>query len=536
MISRFEDVVSGPRTKKLPHVSRKNAQNDFENPPPERGARSLFRTANVWMPIAFSAIGIANIIFAERVTVSGGFGWDGLWYADWTRNFYESIFVRGVPEYYVPRILPSAIVHYGMRILGVPITDHNLILAFDVLDLALIVLCTFLWGAIADRLSISTRGKWFGFCLLFLNYAILKSNFYQPVLTDTSAFALGFLTLYFYLSDRPVGLLVVIILGAFTWQTVPYMAALLYIFPKRRGAGYIDPNPTESRRKLNVIVAGLVSITALVITAWLSMSDRYRYFDGVLHIDWGLLWLSLACMAAFLFLALRSALSDSRLFDFREWLIQIRWKRALVAGLIIGSIRLLVHYLANGVNGWEGFKPFAMYTALSSVSEPLLFLVAHVVYYGPAIILLILLWRPFCKSIEEYGIGLRLVVIINVILAIHPQSRYQINVVAIFVVFAVKLLDRSRRGVGKVLLWTLLCLIFSKVWYTFNTAPQVYDGTMNSLLDFPLQHFFMNSGPWMSHGMYLLQGAVVLGSAAILYLFIVRTKAYGCGCDEVGLW
>src|SRR5712692_839709 len=202
------------------------------------------KSANHLMVGAMLVIGVANILWAEQLTVNGGFGWDGLWYSAWARDFYHNIFVVRVPEYYVQRILPSAIVHYGMRVLGVSRTDQNIILAFQVYNLLLLLLSVHIWGSIANRLRISNRGKWLGFCFLFLNYAILKNNFYHAVLTDTSAFTLGLLMFYFFLADNRVGLLAVILAGGFTWPTVPYMAALLYVFPRPKEEARIAEGAT----------------------------------------------------------------------------------------------------------------------------------------------------------------------------------------------------------------------------------------------------------------------------------------------------
>jgi hypothetical protein len=176
--------------------------------------------------------------------------------------------------------------------------------------------------------------------------------------------------------------------------------------------------------------------------------------------------------------------------------------------------------------GWGSHWGLIEYILLSSLTEPFIFLVAHTLYYGPVVLLLLFFWRPFCQSIQEFGIGLRLFVILNFLLSIGPQSRYQINAITIFVILLARLLDRSFLRNQSFTFWVLLSLLYSKVWYTFNTAPQVDDGTMDILLRFPLQHYFTNSGPWMSHQMYLIQGSIVLVTAILLYFFLVR-KAPG---------
>jgi hypothetical protein len=181
-----------------------------------------------------------------------------------------------------------------------------------------------------------------------------------------------------------------------------------------------------------------------------------------------------------------------------------------------------------------------VYTLLASLSEPLLFFVAHVVYYGPVMLLLLFFWRPFCDSLQEFGPGLRLLVILNVILSVNPQSRSQINVVTVFVMLLVRLLDRRGLHHGSLPFWALLCLFYSKVWYTFNTAPQIDDGTMDALQGFPLQHYFMSSGSWMSAPMYYVQGAVVVLTAIVLYFLVkqrgARQATGGESVAEGALW
>jgi len=471
-------------------------------------------------------IGLANIAWAERLTIHGGFGWDGVRYAQWARDFYDSVFVQGVPEYYARRILPSAVVHYGLRLFGVPLEDRNIVQGFDIYNLLLLLAAVGAWGGIADRLRMRNEGKWLGFCFLFVNYAILKNNVYHAVLTDTSAFTLGLLMVYFFLADRPIGLLTVIIAGAFTWPTLPYMAALLYVFPCPRGPAASSPRPAPPRYNMHTWLA--VSVCLLAALGYWQLLQPERFARFLLHLrravrlDMPLLYPSLALVIAYLFVGVRTAATDGRLFDLRSVMRALSWRRLAVAALALGLSRLVVARLANGEEiGFES-RVFAAYTLLSAVAEPLIFLVAHTVYYGPAILLIVLLWRPFCESLGAFGVGLRIVIIANVILAINPQSRQQINAVTAFIVVLTWLLDRAGVTYHSLPWWALLCLVYSKVWYAINTAPMVDDGTMEILLRPPLQNYFMSSGSWMSHEMYLVQGGVVLVTGVLLYVLVTR--------------
>jgi hypothetical protein len=491
------------------------------------------------MTLVMLLIGVANIFWAERLTVREGFGWDGVAYASWARDFHRTILVDRVPEYYVKRILPSALVHYGSRMVTAPFlpTDkqdtllnesRNVILRFDIYNLLLILLSVSTWGLIAKELKISNRATWFGFCFLFLNYAILKNNVYHAVLTDTSGFTLGILMFYFFLTNKPIGLWATIFLGGFTWPSIPYMGALLFVFPYRKEPpGTVRPAATSSDGKWPWLFTALVCALTFITLIFLNrdLTERVNRLAHMLRVDVPLFYLSAAAVIVYLFVGLKPAVSDARLFKPRRIWEAIRWGRVGIIALTFGLLHFIYHRLSSGLEmsgGWGSHWGLIEYILLSSLTEPFIFLVAHTLYYGPVVLLLLFFWRPFCQSIQEFGIGLRLFVILNFLLSIGPQSRYQINAVTVFIILLVRLLDRSFLRYQSFTFWVLLSLLYSKVWYTFNTAPQVDDGTMDILLRFPLQHYFTNSGPWMSPQMYLIQGSVVLVTAVLLYFLVVK--------------
>jgi hypothetical protein len=304
------------------------------------------------------------------------------------------------------------------------------------------------------------------------------------------------------------------------------MSALLCALPYKGGARLGTKVPP--RRWLGTLTAALIAALALAAFARLALKldEMVGYYPPtVLRIDKSVIYLSVLGVIVYLFFGLRSVLSGGELYDLRRLRAAVSWRRAGMAALALLAVRELRHVFWNGeVMPWGQPKWFVIYTFLSSLTEPLIFLVAHVIYYGPAILLLALFWRRFCDHLDEYGLGLRALVFVNLLLSVNPQSRYQINVVAIFVAVLVKLLDGTVLRRQRLVAWLLICLACSKVWYVMNTAPQVYDGTMESLQRFPLQHYFMNSGPWMSHGMYYAQGGAVMLLAILLYFFVRRVQ------------
>jgi hypothetical protein len=486
------------------------------------------RRVNLLMVLAMLLIGVANILWAERLMINGGLGWDGQTYGSLVKDYYQAVFVHGVPDYYARRVFPSAVVHYGMRLFSLPFTNANIIRSFDYYNLILLLISTYVWGRIADELKIQSRGKWFGFCFLFLNYAILKNNFYHSVLTDTTAFALGILMFYFFLIDSKAGMIAVILVGAFTWPSFPYMAALLFVFPFKAEPPRLSSLNKTSFFRANVVLAALVSGGTLVVLVYLStwhLREVIAQFPQMLRVDTSLLCLSIIGVVAFLFLSFKTLLAGRTALFSRQIFKSISWQRTVFLILILIAVKVAQLRISSGQDiGWGGFRALFMHTFLVTLTEPLIFLVAHVVYYGPVILLLIFFWRPFCESLGEYGFGIQAFVILNVLMSINPQSRYQINSVTVFIIILVKLLDRAVLKEQNLLFWVALSLFYSKVWYVFNTAPQVDDGTMAILLRFPLQHYFMGSGPWMSKQMYYVQGGIVALTTVLLY-FVVYKKS-----------
>lgn len=489
---------------------------------------------NLLMVLVMSVVGIANLWSSEKLPVGDGFGWDGVNYAAWARDFHKSVFVDKVNDYYVQRLAPSAIVHYGARAVFWPFysqdriqsilaENKNLLLSFGIYNLILLLLAVYLWGRIADNLHISDRGKWFGFCFLFVNYAILKGNFYAPVATDISGFVLGLLMFYFFLTRKPLGLLAVMVIGGFTWPTVPVMAGLLLVLPRPDKPEPMAPL-SPAVRKLILFLPGLACALVFV---YLLRNDVFRgwHKSEMVTINFSLLYLSMVVAIVYLFFGFGAALRDRRLFDFRYILAAIQWRWAAAAVLVLLLLRLAVHQLAGPVPSPWGFRDFLISIFVGSTMEPFIFVVAHVVHYGPAILLLLIFWRRFCEEAGEYGIGFRLFVIVNLLLSIGPQSRYQIPALGAFVILLIKVLDREWLPRWSFAIWLLLSIFYSKVWYTFNTSPMNPDGTMAVFHAFPLQNFFMNSGPWMSHAMYLVQGTIVLATGIVLAVLVLRRQS-----------
>ena len=179
------------------------------------------------MLFIIATLGISSIFWGEKIPINGGFGWDGQIYG----TVAQQMDVHALDTYYFHRILPSTIVHYALILLRQPLDNHTIILAFSLLNLAMLLLSCVLYRFIAKELLLGNAGFWFGFAAIFVNYPCAKVFWYYPVQTDTTALALSLALLLFYLKKQPFLVFSVALLGAFTFPTLIYAGTFLLVFP-----------------------------------------------------------------------------------------------------------------------------------------------------------------------------------------------------------------------------------------------------------------------------------------------------------------
>jgi hypothetical protein len=188
---------------------------------------------------------------------------------------------------------------------------------------------------------------------------------------------------------------------------------------------------------------------------------------------------------------------------------------------------------------------------LTSVTLPGVFLVAHVVFFGPGFLLLGLFFRPFCRAAQRLGPGATLYFAGSLLFLLNASSRVSFAAWPMLMALLVEVLDeqlipgRQRLGIGVaavllarplVPIWPLMATAsfkeaqvpdFIRWMRTWLPLQNLYAGTWR-FLDFPHQYFHMTNGPWMSVEMYVLQGlAGVLLALALRLALPARRRAEG---------
>ncbi|GFK94184.1 hypothetical protein NNJEOMEG_02024 [Fundidesulfovibrio magnetotacticus] len=456
----------------------------------------------MWLQAALVvAAGSLLAAFSERIYVNNGLGWDGGVYAHLALRFDEFL-ATGKPPYPVSyfRYLPSALVFLVMKASGAAMTVPGVIVAFQAVNIALYALMALAWNGIASTLGIGPRGSWTGFLFLFVNYAVLKFSFYYPTLTDSHGLAYATFMLWAYVAGRRWTLVLLSAAGLFVWPTLLPVGACLAFFPRKDLSGG-KPRPW---------IAGLVALAALAGAARLV---RVVWVEGVEQVFYTMLPLSFALSFLFLGALLFSVWSARGLFETsrsrREMLLTC-------AGLALAALGLvLLDRLAPET--FDTLRCYAREVLLHGSRRPLEFLVAHTLYLGPVWLVALCMPLRAGAGVARLGWGMALAVTLMGFQAINPLTRQCIVILPFLTLLAVLALEDLRPGKWFLAGFTLLSLLFSKVWYRMNyNVDTSVSGEVNPVF---WPRFTDSTGYYMKTPDYAVQGAFLLFCLAFLFLY-----------------
>jgi hypothetical protein len=224
---------------------------------------------------------------------------------------------------------------------------------------------------------------------------------------------------------------------------------------------------------------------------------------------------SILSLLVFLYLLFSRLFNNDNVFSFLKI-----FKSVVVYKLILAVITyLLVQYIIQnlGQPNTEAHKSSVYLESIMklSIAKPFIGIISFVVWFGPAIILTLMNWKEFTREIHRYGYGLFFFILGFLFLFLDTESRHIILIYPFLCAFTFKAIDRQQISKYFIITFVVLSLLFSKVWVSINPIPE----ESGNLWEFPMQKYFMNSGPWMSNQAYAIQGIVVLFSFIILFYF-----------------
>ena len=510
------------------------------------------------MLVIVLTLGLLNFFWGEKVTAGGGFGWDGVYYAEMVRHLDTMVSNGELGSYYMQRILPAACVRGVLLLTGMPINDDNIINGFEIYNLLILVLICFSWKRISEKLSLSISGRWIGFSGIFINFECSKQSFFYPVLTDVTALLAGTLLLLFYLEKKPVLIFIVSVVGAFCWPVVSTSGALLIFFlktvlpdnsirppPLRLKIQSIDKISAAKNLFICILVFCVIGYIALVLytptseqvcgiynlkLSKFSENMPISFFDKIQRsingADPCLLekiliqaekLLTAIPSILILFVALLALIGSTSFFKYLiSSLREIPLLLFILAVLVMLIPALLIKHFANPVvANPSSLLVLIRLTLFPQEGKFFLPFVSLAVFWGPVVLLIIIYWQEFCIQTRKLGPGVVAVIALALILGMVGEPRFLTIGWPFLVLGLVLTLEDIRFKPEFKPVFIILTIIFAQFWMILNYEPWMPpDG--EGLQDFPKQLYFMHYGLWMSWITYLVQLAILVLSALVL--------------------
>lgn len=486
--------------------------------------RDVFRGHDLVLAVGvLVALWVVQILWAwvggERIDVGGGAGFDGSVYAAITAD--PGVILSGeVSTHRIQRILPSVLVWLLLAPWGQQGNVDAVVVTYQVLNLLALAACLVLWYAVCRRLVLSRAAGWVGAAALVLNYPALKLSVFYAVLTDRFGLLLGMAMVWAFVLGRTRTLVLVAVLGAFTWPTVTYAALILFVMGKRVNL------PTDGQRwrpwwgvAVAAVATGIAVHVSLRAHACGYPCVHIHMVQATIE---ALFPLSVLLFAVLMFLAVQPVAARLSPLDAIR---SVDWRRLVMAVALLAVVTLVHRYFST--TNHHTVSRTLENTYLGAAVKPLGFLVMHVTYFGPAVLVLVASWRRAVAALGRFGPGLLAVLLAFVLLAFSTESRILTNEWPLFVLGAALVVHQQRWRMPQAIGFALLSLVLSRFWLELDRGPITMDWQ-----EYPGQWYFMSNGHTTTTTSYLVLLAAASAAAGVLWLLVRTRHAGGEGPDE----
>jgi hypothetical protein len=497
----------------------------------------LICASNILMPLFMSAVGRWNdstgrnlsfvenyragekpnlLFWGENIPANDGFGFDGVAYANICKEFPGILNDKEKELFRKKRFIPSAMAWVVIKTTPLNFSDPvHIVLAFRIVAFLALLLSVFLFISICGLLKLSDVTTWLAYIGLFINYMVLKRTMYYSVDTGAVAFLCGFMFIYFYLRRSLIGLLITTIFAVYTWELVSLFALPLFMFPRRATDDALPQQYGHAKWMTAIAFFGVCCYIPLYLFYGV-IYDEEAYFGDTALVR-SVVPLSLIFVLGYIYYGARTVLSQFRIKGWKSFSGEFGILSFVTFIILMFIVKLSLKYmhvlslpLTDVMHGWS----------LRPVIQPAIFYVAHVVFFGPIIVFVILLWRDIVAAARKIGLGLLLAIAVTMALSLNSESRHLTLAIVPVIFLAAKVLERFKVSKDECILFGVVSLLYSKVWMLMNIGNVPPD----NVLIMPWQRYFMSCGPWMSNSMYVVQGTFVLVTTVALWLWIKEKK------------
>lgn len=444
---------------------------------------------------------------AEQIPVNKGMGWDGKHYANLAINFDSLAIHRQIDHYQYQRILTPVLIHYACKAVGYNLTTDSVVGVFALYNFALLIGCCFIFFSLSNFLKLQTSIECIGFAALFYNYFILKNTPYYPVLTDVSAFFAGMSLTFFFVKNRPKAMGIVLFLGHFCFPLFLLSSTPLLLNSRKNSLFYY----VNVKLWVYAIIALLVTGFAFILFYPNLLLPQYT-----LALNRYALPLSIFLIVAFIlraFIPFQKSNRASTSFNPLPFTL-------IAAGVALFYLVCTVLIKQISIPE-EVFTPkvFLFNILQQAIDNPLVSIISHVIYLGPAILIIIWKYPFFVRTIQSFGDSAIVYFLIIVLLSIGSETRQFIHFYPFLIMMLLITLNQFPISMKQSALFVMLSICVSQFWLTINT-PAIF--AQYDYGHFPDQAYFMHHGPFMSDLSYLLNAGVLLLNGLFVYLLFQK--------------
>ena len=482
----------------------------------------------------FSRISLVIIFFiilfftliGEKVPLNDGMGWDGMNYFRTIQSFTELIANHGYDRYAIQRIMPWGMVNILFRICNIEANTHNALYAAGILNVIVLSLSIFYFFKISDLKKWKISTEVIAFASLFYSYAVLKVTGYYLITSDNIGLLWGMMLVYYFLKDKKYHLLFLSLLGMVNWPTVALITGLaLLCFPRNeikiqnslKGVDAISYNLLLWGITLLPILYQLISVLTPPVHDF-----HFFQYDGRPRTNTIVFFISIVCVCVYWYYYLSPfKLSISQII--KDLKIKEMLLRLIVFMFIYLVSTALLYSFANGEDNGMNMISFFKKLLISGTTNPFSYVESFFSYYGPIVLLIIILWSKSVNYIVKKGIGYLCVILLAIFFFIFPEARVSIMFIPFMVLPTMEYIDTLVLKKWVPFVYVVTSIVLSHVWFPINIEGMglaLLEDSYANLSKFPAQRFFMFSGIWQNDQMYIIFMTITCLIGTILFMGI----------------
>lgn len=470
----------------------------------------------------FLLYAIIDFYFGEKIQQGFGFGWDGVIYGFWSTDLQKNLFETPISNYSINRILPSIIVGVLNKLLclksqfveiGNLKLDKNVINLFHFYNIFILTLSILFWRKIVIKYINNKSVYFLSYILLFVNYFFLRYFFFYPVSTDQTAFLLSILAIYSFEKKSKLSLILIAIIGSFTWPTSSMVCLILLI--KDEDLSFVFT------KLLTFKIVKYIPYIIIISTVYFGVRNNYILPYNSVQINNDLIIISILFGLGLIYIINKYLLIENNIFSIFSK--EQNSFNVLFILLLLIFIKFINYYFSSndGIGIKLNFFQFIYESILAGLSRPGVFIIAHTVFFGSSLFYIIWFWEGFVKTLDNKA-NIKFIIILGLFMSINPESRQLIFFYPFFVYILISSISNLKINLSLILYTLIINLFSTKFWLKFTGV--INDDT--DFYSFPLQNFMLSNGPWMSNKNLIIQSLIIFILSFPFYFLIKTTVFY----------